>query len=74
MSDELGAFFGGMIIGIAILAFVMHITDTSPTAMQRKVYKEAVQLGYGQWLVDTNFYDGGTPRTRFGWITNSISK
>ena len=72
--DDFGAsFVCGIVAGIILLIGLMQLTDSSPVALQRKVRQEAVQLGYGKWIIDTDRFDGSSPKTRFEWITNTTS-
>lgn len=65
-----GVLAGAM--GIILLALFFDLTSSS---VYRKYTIEAVQLGYGKWVIDTNKFGGNwSPETRFEWITNIVEK
>lgn len=73
MSDSIASFFVGIFAGIFGLMAVLSITGYTPAKIQRNIHQEAVNLGYGRWVVNTNS-DGYAPRTYFQWITNAAPK
>lgn len=72
MSHSAESFFVGIVVGLLSFLALLYLTGTTPVKVQRNIHQEAVNLGYGNWVVNTNS-DGGSPRTTFQWITNNIS-
>lgn len=71
MGNTIEAFFVGIVIGILGLTALLYFTDYTPAKVQRNIHQEAVNLGYGKWVVNVNS-DGISPRASFQWITNNI--
>lgn len=77
MRDEITILCAGAIVGACILIGILKFVGVSlnPAEIHRKYTTEAVQLGYGTWVVGTNFSNGNwTPDTHFEWITNAVVK
>jgi hypothetical protein len=73
MNNLLDSFLSGVIIVIIGLAALLFFTGHTADKTQRRIHQEAVSLGYGQWIVNTNALDSGiAPTTTFQWITNNI--
>jgi hypothetical protein len=70
MNGKTEAFFTGLCAGALIIVFILFITGATPAERQCKIHKEAVERGYGRWVVDTNSFDISTPTTHFEWIEN----
>lgn len=74
MSDEPVAFFTGIAVGMIMIGSLMAGVGTLPTDVRREIHQEAVNHGYGQWIINTNKFEGSSPISEFQWITNSILK
>lgn len=74
MKNDLSVFLLGILTGTLLTVFFMVIIGKTPRDVYQKYTTEAIQLGYGKWVVDTNNFQGDmwTPSTRFEWITNHI--
>lgn len=60
---------GGFLLALLILIF-FKLFD--PPSVCSEVYKQAVDLGYGRWIINTNdIGEGSIIRAQFQWITNS---
>lgn len=71
MKNDTLAFLAGIGVGVVAFFWVLVLLGPTPRAVYRKYTTEAVQLGYGRWVVDTNkFGDKWSPETKFEWITN----
>lgn len=72
MGNDSVSFGVGIGIGIILTLFLVIHFDYDPPSVRSEVYKQAVDLGYGWWLLDTNnVKDGSIIRAQFQWITNS---
>ena len=64
----------GNVTGIVVLMLILALTQSAPRQLITKYQSEAVPLGYGKYVIQTNnFGDGTTPVTKFEWITNSTN-
>lgn len=73
MNNTIESFLAGIIIGIVGVACLLFFTGNTSAITQRNIHQEAVSLGYGRWIVDTNTPTGGiAPLATFQWITNNI--
>lgn len=71
MSHPAESFLVGVVVGFLGFAALVNITNSTPAKIQRNIHQEAVNLGHGKWVVNTNS-DGYAPRASFQWITNNI--
>lgn len=71
MSHSTESFLVGLAVGFFGFMGLLYVTNSTPARVQRNIHQEAVNLGYGRWVVNTNS-DGYAPRTSFQWITNNI--
>ncbi len=74
MSDESAAFFIGIAVGVIVIGSLMAGVGTLPKEVRREIHQEAVNRGYGRWIINTNKFYGSSPISEFQWITNSILK
>lgn len=73
INEGLGAFFGGILIGIFLTFMViLPLSKISPKAVKQKLYQEAISLGHAQWVINTN--NTYNPELQFQWKTNSTIK
>jgi hypothetical protein len=59
-----GIFFSYLVIN--------PIFELAPAQVERKIYDQAVDLGFGEWLIVKTPSFESTPNTRFRWITNHV--
>lgn len=72
MSQYFEAFLVGLALGFLGFGITLNLAGRTPAKIQRNIHQEAINLGYGKWIVNTNS-DGAEPRAYFQWITNNIS-
>lgn len=73
MGNDIEAFLGGVLVAILAIFILLSVTGATPAKTERRIHQEAVNFGYGNWVVNTNS-DGSVPRTQFQWVTNTVSK
>jgi hypothetical protein len=74
-STPVVTFIVGIFCGMASMSIInLMALNLTPEMIQFKIHTEAVDLGYGKWIIDQSRIAGGSPSTYFEWITNSVSK
>ena len=58
----------GVIAGVALVILIQGISGNLPSQERRKVYQQAVEHGYGKWVMETNDTLHQNPTTIFEWI------
>ncbi len=68
------AFSTGILTGVLLLVGVLIIFNLTPMAITEKLTtqhnQEAIDRGFGSWVVNTNSFKDGYPTTTFQWNTN----
>lgn len=64
-------FLTGVSLGIIICVLSIVILEKDPKSVKHEIYKQAVELKYGRWVIDTNkIHNREPPTVQFQWITN----
>lgn len=72
MGNDTIPFGFGIVIGFFISLLLIVAFDFDPPSVRSEVHKQAVDLGYGRWVLNTNnIRDGSIVMAQFQWITNS---
>jgi hypothetical protein len=56
-----------------IVIYSVFVSTTTSVVVEKRLQKQAVELGYGKLLVNTNT-SIWPPPTKFEWITNRVVK
>lgn len=72
MGNDTVPFVFGVLAGFFLLLMLVLIFNFDPPSVRSEVYKQAVDLGYGRWVINTNnLREGSVVQAQFQWITNS---
>jgi hypothetical protein len=72
MGNDSVSFGFGVLTGFFLLLLLVLTFNFDPPSVRSEVYKQAVDLGYGRWMLNTNnIREGSIVRAQFQWITNS---